>query len=242
MKMSILVYSQYQDFLEFRITRLNNLNSFRMTAKCNLNKAQQVQKQQYDSKHQCPKYKISDHVWYKNCRRNTRKGGKLESVWIGKRIIVEVLEKGTYKLDGLKRIFNATQHKPVIKEDVDTELPTKKTKLIENNNQEVIPLEMTLQVQSYIFHPPDVQWQRNICNASGGVLMFKNKSSPMDQVLNVKFTTFSQPTRINHIVGDGNCLFRALSFIVTGEEDQQSALVNIYVILWNYRGNRWKRP
>ena len=113
---------------------------------------------------------------------------------------------------------------PVIKEDVDTELPTKKTKLIENNNQEVIPLEMTLQVQSYIFHPPDVQRQRNICNASGGVLMFKNKSSPMGQVLNVKFTTFSPPTRIKHIVGDGNGLFRALSFIVSGEEDQQSAL------------------
>ena len=104
------------------------------------------------------------------------------------------MEKGTYKLDCLKRIFNATQLKPVIKEDVVTELPTKKTKLIENNNQEVIPLEMTLQVESYIFHTLDVQWQRNICNASGEVLMFKYKSSPMGQVLNVKFTTLSQPT------------------------------------------------
>ena len=48
-----------------------------MTAKCNLNNSQQIQKQQYDSKPQCPKYKISDLVWYKNCRRNTLKGGKL---------------------------------------------------------------------------------------------------------------------------------------------------------------------
>ena len=53
-----VVQQSVQDFLESRITMLSNLNSFRMTDKCNLNKAQQVQKQQYDSKHQCPKYKI----------------------------------------------------------------------------------------------------------------------------------------------------------------------------------------
>ena len=40
---------------------------------------------------------MSNIVWYKKCRRNTRKGSNLESVWIGKRIIVEVLEKSTYK-------------------------------------------------------------------------------------------------------------------------------------------------
>ena len=57
-----------QYFLESRITRLSNLNSFRMTAICNFNKAQQLLKQQNDSKHQCSKYKISDLVWYKNCR------------------------------------------------------------------------------------------------------------------------------------------------------------------------------
>ena len=51
-----------------------------------------------------------------NSRRNTCKGGKLESVWVEKRTIIKVLERGTYKLDGLKNIFYATKLKPVIQE------------------------------------------------------------------------------------------------------------------------------
>ncbi|KAI6652505.1 Receptor-type tyrosine-protein phosphatase epsilon-like [Oopsacas minuta] len=129
---------------------------------------------------------------------------EMETRCQGKRIIVEVLEKATYILDGFKRIFYATQLKPDIKEDVVTELPAEKTKLIENNNEEVIPLEIKQEVQNNIFHSPDVQWQRNICDASGRVLKFKEKLSLNGQVLNVKLTTFSKPTRIKHTISDAN--------------------------------------
>ena len=97
-----------------RIANLSHLQSFCLAGRSNIQKAQAKQKELYDVRHQPPKYKSGDCVWYRNSRRDTRKGGKLDSVWAGRSKIAVVLEKGTYKLEGLSRIYNATQLKPVV--------------------------------------------------------------------------------------------------------------------------------
>ena len=90
-----------------RMERIKGLPSFRTACKSNITAAEERQKQQYDAKQQPATFKVGDLVWYRNTRRDTRKGGKLESVWVAKAIIEEVLAKGTYRLEGLARMYNA---------------------------------------------------------------------------------------------------------------------------------------
>ena len=73
--------------------------------------APEKQKQQYDAKREPPAFTVAGLLWNRNNRRDTRKGGKLESVWAGKAMIEAVLGKGTYRLTGLKRMYNAVNLK-----------------------------------------------------------------------------------------------------------------------------------
>ena len=56
----------------------------------------------YDNKHNTPLYNVGDSVLLKNCRPETRKGGKLEVRWTGPYTIEQLGEKGTVRLSGLK--------------------------------------------------------------------------------------------------------------------------------------------
>ena len=70
------------------------MESVLASSKLNFKAAQTKQKEQYDTKHSSPTYQVGDLVWYKNCRKLQRKGGKLEFNWIGKRIIETNMENG----------------------------------------------------------------------------------------------------------------------------------------------------
>ncbi|KAK3887885.1 hypothetical protein Pcinc_008035 [Petrolisthes cinctipes] len=69
------------------------------------------------------------------------------------------------------------------------------------------------------FPPLTVAMQRAICNNSDGRLVFKKKSGPSG-IKNKTFKNTSEPLAVEAIEGDGNCLFRAFSYAITGEEDQ----------------------
>ncbi|KAK4316576.1 hypothetical protein Pmani_000598 [Petrolisthes manimaculis] len=76
---------------------------------------------------------------------------------------------------------------------------------------------------SYKFSPLTVAIQRRICNNSGGRLVFKKKSGPSGKI-NKTFKNTSEPHTVKEIEGDENCIFRALSFAITGEEDQHAVV------------------
>ena len=75
------------------------------------------------------------------------------------------------------------------------------------------------------FNPVHEQWQHTACNLTG--LRFVSRCDLDDGGPNVLLT---RPRRVRHILGDGNCLFRSLSYVITGTEAQhlqvREALLN----------------
>ena len=65
------------------------------------------------------------------------------------------------------------------------------------------------------FNPIHEQWQRTACNLTG--LRFVSTCDLKGGGPNVPLTC---PRRVRHILGDVNCLFCSLSYIITGTEDQ----------------------
>ena len=76
----------------------------------------------------------------------------------------------------------------------------------------------TGQIQ-YKYNPGDEQWQRNACSTLGLVYMGPNRVTPGGPDIDLK-----PPNRFKRIGGDGNCLFRTFSFILTGSENQHMAV------------------
>ena len=69
------------------------------------------QKKHYDKKAKKVNFKVGDRVLVHNTRKTTRKGGKLASCWTGPFVVQSVLQKGTYKLEGLQRAVNGNRLK-----------------------------------------------------------------------------------------------------------------------------------
>lgn len=90
-------------------------------------------------------------------------------------------------------------------------------KLINSSPDRSIDIEcvQTLQVQDQTryFNPVGKHWQRAKCRA----LRLEYKRSLESDV---KIKVLSHPYKIQKIIGDGNCLFRAFSYAVTGTEEQ----------------------
>ena len=199
------------------------LSSFRSACKANIAEAQTRQKQQYDAKHQPPSFRVGDDVWYRNRRRDTRKGGKLESVWAGKTTVEEVLSKGKYRLKGLKRMYNAVNLKCVTTDIQPTSGPSAPSSdsiastCTQGKASDACLTKVTEAPVQHIFVPPDIQWQRDTCQKEN--LPFVAKSGPVGQVCNKPFNAFTDTTRTRSIGGGGNCFLRAISFIITGSED-----------------------
>ena len=78
---------------------------------------------------------------------------------------------------------------------------------------------MQTEWRDYRYFPVDEAWQRQACRLLNlrFILPFERESGGPDVIL-----TLPDTSSIRHIRGDGNCLFRALSFIITGSESQHS--------------------
>lgn len=69
-------------------------------AKRNILQAQQKQKEAYDKKHfNPPVYEIGSLVLKKDFQRKKRKGGKLDTKWVGPYKIVASLGRGLFRLE-----------------------------------------------------------------------------------------------------------------------------------------------
>ena len=71
------------------------------------------------------------------------------------------------------------------------------------------------------YHPVDEQWQRNVCAQMG--LQFHARTRIRVGGPNISLTRPDMRT-VKRIEGDGNCLFRALSYLITGSESQHMAV------------------
>ena len=71
------------------------------------------------------------------------------------------------------------------------------------------------------YHPVDEQWQRNACAIMGLQFRGPNRVHPGGPDVALKRP---DARTIKHIPGDGNCLFRSFSYIITGSEDQHVAV------------------
>ena len=70
----------------------------------------------------------------------------------------------------------------------------------------------------------DERWQRQKCAMHG--LTFHSVCRQPDHLLNEQLSKY-QPWETEDIVGDGNCLFRCLSKIITGSQENHSTLRSI---------------
>ena len=75
----------------------------------------------------------------------------------------------------------------------------------------------TQRVCPFKFFPVDEQWQRDACARLGLQFYRANRVRPGDPHVPLKPPI---PHMIRQIPGDGNCLFRSFSYIITGTEDQ----------------------
>ena len=91
----------------------------------------------------------------------------------------------------------------------DNETPTKKPRRCTNERS-----HRSMRIRR-TFNPVHEQWQQTACNRTG--LRFVSTCDLEGGGRNVPLT---RPRRVRHILGDGNCLFRSLSYIITGTKDQ----------------------
>lgn len=85
---------------------------------------------------------------------------------------------------------------------------------------EGIPRSTTMHGQpAYTFHTVDEQWQRNTCAVLGLDFVRSNRVSSGGSNINL-----TRPKNIKRIQGDGNCLFRSFSYLITGSEMQFKAV------------------
>ena len=80
-----------------------------------------------------------------------------------------------------------------------------------------LPRVLQTEWPDYRYFPIDEEWQRQTCRLLNlrFVRPFERESGGPDVIL-----TRPDTFRIRRIYGDGNCLFRAMSFIITGSESQ----------------------
>lgn len=157
-----------------------------------------------------------------NLRRADRKGGKQTDPWDGPYEVLQVCENGLYCLINastkiaLKKKVNGCNLKPFFEcatLKVPSPLSSPSVQIVEEEQLEI----------EYKFSPLTVAKQRDICNNSGGRLKFKKKSGPTGRI-NKTFKNTSEPLEMKDVEGDGNCLFRSLSYAITGEEDQHAVI------------------
>ena len=87
--------------------------------------------------------------------------------------------------------------------------PTKKAR-IEDNSLEIVDV----QEPEYRWNPVDAEWQHVVCG-----LLNVPFHGPNHVQAGSPIHALTPPTRNMGITGDGNCMFRAISYIVTGSED-----------------------
>ena len=88
-------------------------------------------------------------------------------------------------------------------------------------------LEITrveLNNSQFRYYPGDVEWQQRVCEE-----LQLEYYGPNGIASGSPSTPLTNPTGLKNIRGDGNCMFRAFSFIITGSEDQHMQVRHVII-------------
>lgn len=220
---------------------LENLISMRkdlcLKVSSNITAAQHRQKEHYDRRHDGHKViPVDSTVYIKNSKRVHRMGSKLEPRWIGPYVVVESMSKGRVKLKNvktnqvLKNAYHASNLKVFTMKDHQQTTTDFSTNLSPDsaegdgqtahgrkrrNDDDDITVQKKAK-PARMFCPPPGSVCKNIA-ASLGLAVKKT-------VYFGRTSELSEPRRVHVTKGDGNCYFRAISFMITGSEDSHNIL------------------
>ena len=198
--------------------------------KANIKAAQMKQKIQYASRRKPKKsFKPGDKVLVFNSRKASRKGSKMQSSWRGLYIIAEVFPKSLYRLKNphsgscLEKKVNSTLLKRYVTRSKETSVkaqckePTvcEKEKKAENVGDGNSP---TCEKLPAVFNPPTISERRNMAK----LLCVPGIIQPPR--MTVCEGGLGVPDKIFKVAGDGNCYFRALSYLLSGTEENHAII------------------
>nr|XP_047132569.1 uncharacterized protein LOC124811261 [Hydra vulgaris] len=170
----------------------------------NIEKSQKRQKHDYD-KRIAPNNEISINkkVLLRNSRRDDRKGGKLVKPWTGPYIVTSISSTNNCTLKNLKGQILKTKYNL-------TKLCLYNEK-ITNDEQEITFDEINMQISNDKIGKYATIEMRTSISEKFGIGITKN-------IFIADVNLLSRPKQIHKTIGDGNCFFRAISYIITGSE------------------------
>ena len=208
-----------------------------LTVSTNIHSAQSHQKCNFDRRNTSNQEITDDSIVYiKNHRRIHRMGSKMEPRWIGPYRVVESLNKGRVKLKNIatEKILRNTYHVSNLKvysneqgsspnQGLDDSVKGTVNGSLQQNEQSMSEEANIIAIQSVskpmqigAFNPLTISKRKRLCITLG--LTFDNV------VYYGRTRDLEQPRRTYKTKGDGNCYFRAISYILTGTEDNHILL------------------
>ena len=192
--------------------------------------AQSRQKAAYDKRHTSKDPPIGALVDIKNTRRIHRMGSKLEPRWTGPYRMVQLLGKARVHLvhAASKRKLKNTYHMSNLKVFPSDDLSTdQKSSDIDHPASEEVSEEEDCSVlssgspltdapQPGIFQPIPTRGRKNL-----STVFILCESKP---VYYGRKSELLEPRRIHKTKEDGNCYFRAISYVLTGSEDSHGLI------------------
>lgn len=211
--------------------------------KNNIETAQERQKKNYDRRHQShSSYPVGSSVLMKNTSKIRRFGCKLAPRWVGPYRVIETLDKGRVRLQNAKskktlsNIYHST-HLKLYTPDTQTshcQTPTSTPKrTLKTTKSAPLTPKQTRKQTKTTSQRQSQQHHVNITKETPAKCIFKTlPASALPKLcnrMNIKFLkcpnygndkeSAGKPSEIHSIRGDGNCLFRAISFALSGTEN-----------------------
>lgn len=208
-----------------------------LTVSANIHSAQAHQKCNFDRRNTSNQGITDDSIVYiKNNRRIHRMGSKMEPRWIGPYMVIESLDKGRVKLKNistnkiLRNIYHVSNIKVYSNEHGSSPIQALDDSAngtvngslqqnVQNTSAEadiiaIQPASKPMQIRT--FNPLTISRRKRLSITLG--LTFENV------VFYGRTRDLEEPRRTYKTKGDGNCYFRAISYILTGTEDNHILL------------------
>lgn len=194
----------------------------------NIIKAQKRQKADYEERHKLKeKFKIGDKVLVYNLRRADRKGGRGCQPYDGPYVVDGLTENDNYRLNTINgEPLRTSQHGCNLKKFYERS----KEVILHESDEEIQFLGKSIPINQQ-FLPTTPIWRRAKCEELHLPIPAANNERRVKKPIN-------EPLAVQKITGDGNCLFRAISYEVTLSEEHhqffRTAACNVL------RDNRYK--
>lgn len=194
----------------------------------NIKEAQKRQRYSYDKKHNTGcHFKEGDKVLARNLIRDDRKGGWRELPWKGPYEIVTIHSGNTCILKTEFNILKKKFHLKNLKKyneypaiEISKNDKFKFENILNTKDDNIIMVQQSRNIiDTRVFNPVTKPWQ-----LKQSKLLKLNIQKFFDY--KYKGKTLGEPTTTKQIGGDGNCLFRALSYWITGSEEDHKEIRN----------------